>query len=78
MILRAATVQFEPRPGVKEYNLARVEHFARAAAADGVQLVAFPEMCLLGYWHLTARDAAYLHDSQSRKRSPVLEADHRP
>jgi predicted amidohydrolase len=43
MMLRAATVQFEPRPGAKEYNLARVEHFARAAAADGVQLVAFPD-----------------------------------
>ena len=60
-MLRAATVQFEPRPGAKEYNLARVEHFARAAADDGVQLVAFPEMCLLGYWHLTKRDAGYLH-----------------
>lgn len=72
MILRAATVQFEPRPGVKEYNLARVEHFARAAAADGVQIVAFPEMCLLGYWHLTKRDADYLHSVAEPDDGPSI------
>ncbi|MEY9906655.1 putative amidohydrolase [Catenulispora sp. MAP12-49] len=72
MMLRAATVQFEPRPGAKEYNLARVEHFARAAAADGVQLVVFPEMCLLGYWHLTKRDAAYLHEAAEPDDGPAV------
>nr|WP_228561636.1 nitrilase family protein [Catenulispora rubra] len=72
MMLRAATVQFEPSPGAKEDNLARVEHFARAAAADGVQLVAFPEMCLLGYWHLTKRDAAYLHDVAEPDDGPSI------
>ncbi|MGH9106316.1 MAG: nitrilase-related carbon-nitrogen hydrolase [Acidimicrobiales bacterium] len=53
MTFRTAAVQFEPRPGDLEYNLAVVERFARTAAADGVRLVAFPEICLLGYWHLT-------------------------
>jgi len=72
MMLRAATVQFEPRPGAKEYNLARTEHFARAAADDGVQLVAFPEMCLLGYWHLTKRDAGYLHDVAEPDDGPSI------
>jgi len=72
MMLRAATVQFEPRPGAKEYNLARIEHFARAAADDGVQLVAFPEMCLLGYWHLTKRDAGYLHDVAEPDDGPSI------
>jgi len=71
-MLRAATVQFEPRPGAKEYNLARIEHFARAAADDGVQLVAFPEMCLLGYWHLTKRDAGYLHDVAEPDDGPSI------
>jgi len=71
-MLRAATVQFEPRPGAKEYNLARIEHFARAAADDGVQLVAFPEMCLLGYWHLTKRDAGYLHDIAEPDDGPSI------
>lgn len=50
--LRCASVQFEPRPDDKSYNLARVEHFVREAATDGVRLVVLPEMCLLGYWHL--------------------------
>nr|WP_223297331.1 nitrilase family protein [Catenulispora acidiphila] len=72
MMLRAATVQFEPRPGAKEDNLARIEHFARAAAADGVQLVAFPEMSLLGYWHLTKRDAAYLHAVAEPDDGPAI------
>lgn len=71
-MLRAATVQFEPRPGAKEYNLARIEHFARAAADDGVQLVAFPEMCLLGYWHLTKCDAGYLHDVAEPDDGPSI------
>lgn len=58
--LRVGAVQFEPRPLDVGYNLARVEHFARRAAAEGVRIVAFPEMCLLGYWHLTKRPAAEL------------------
>lgn len=60
MSLRVAAVQFEPRPGDLAYNRSRVERFARAAAGDGVRLVVFPEMCLLGYWHLTKRSASYL------------------
>jgi len=60
MMIRVATVQFEPRPGAGEYNFARVEHFARAAAGDAVQLVAFPELCLVGNRHLARRSAGYL------------------
>jgi predicted amidohydrolase len=60
MMIRVATVQFEPRPAAKEYNLARVEHFARAAADGAVQLVAFPELCLTGNRHLARRSAEYL------------------
>ncbi|PSL02169.1 putative amidohydrolase [Haloactinopolyspora alba] len=58
--LRVASVQFEHRPDEKEFNLGRVEQFLRAAAADGVQVVAFPEMCLLGYWHLRRHTAERL------------------
>ncbi|MFC4907560.1 nitrilase family protein [Actinomadura gamaensis] len=59
--LRCAGVQFEPRPDDKAHNLGRIEHFARRAAADGVQVVVFPEMCLLGYWHLRRHPAERLH-----------------
>ncbi|MEU7838862.1 MULTISPECIES: nitrilase family protein [unclassified Nonomuraea] len=61
-VLRCASVQFEARPDAKEYNLARIAHFVREAAADSVQVIAFPEMCLLGYWHLRNHSAEKLHE----------------
>lgn len=51
-MIRAATVQFQHAPGDKAYNLKIVEQFCRSAAEQGVQLIAFPEMCLTGYWHV--------------------------
>ncbi|NDD63544.1 MAG: acyltransferase [Acidobacteria bacterium] len=50
--IRAATVQFEHSPSDKEYNLGRVTDFVVAAAAQQVELIAFPEMCITGYWHV--------------------------
>ena len=50
--IRVATVQFQHRPGDKSYNLGRVKHFVAEAAAVGVEIIAFPEMCLTGYWHV--------------------------
>jgi predicted amidohydrolase len=50
--IRVATVQFQPEPGNKTYNLDRVRHFVREAAGQKVELLAFPEMCLTGYWHV--------------------------
>ncbi|MDQ1580149.1 MAG: hypothetical protein QOD05_924 [Microbacteriaceae bacterium] len=50
--LRSASVQFEPRPDDKAFNLARMREFVDTASLDGVQLVVFPEMCSIGYWHL--------------------------
>ncbi|WP_166349512.1 nitrilase family protein [Phytoactinopolyspora limicola] len=58
--IRAASVQFEPRPDDTTYNLGRIEAFVRDAAAGGVDLVAFPEMCLIGYWHLRRQPAERL------------------
>jgi predicted amidohydrolase len=56
--IRVATVQFRPAPGDKSYNLARVRHFVAEASRSGAELIAFPEMCLTGYWHVRklARD----------------------
>jgi predicted amidohydrolase len=53
-------VQFEAVPDRPDINFATVGRLAAAAAADGAQLVAFPEMCLLGYWHLRSQTPARL------------------
>src|ERR671933_2686390 len=50
--VRAATVQFQHAPGEKSYNLGRIRHFVTEAARSGVEIIAFPEMCLTGYWHV--------------------------
>ncbi len=50
--LRAASVQFNHLPGDKRANLEKVRAFTRQAASQNVELIAFPEMCLTGYWHI--------------------------
>jgi predicted amidohydrolase len=57
--IRVATVQFQHQPGNKSYNLGRVRDFVAQAAEREVEIIAFPEMCLTGYWHVRklARDA---------------------
>lgn len=50
--LRVAATQFQHLPGDKQANLDIMHAMAKRAAADGVQLIAFPECCISGYWHL--------------------------
>ncbi len=50
--VRVATVQFQHVPGDRSYNLERVRHFVGEAARSRVEIIAFPEMCLTGYWHV--------------------------
>jgi predicted amidohydrolase len=50
--IRVASVQFQHAPGDKRANLARVEAFVERAAEQRVELIAFPEMCVTGYWHV--------------------------
>lgn len=50
--IRVASVQFQHRPGDLLYNRRRVRFFAIEAATAGAEIVAFPEMCLTGYWHV--------------------------
>ena len=50
--IRAASVQFQHAPGDKEANLGKIRGFVRSAAGRGVELIAFPEMCVTGYWHV--------------------------
>ena len=58
-LLRCGTVQFRHRANDKPYNLSVIERFAGEAAGAGVQILAFPEMCITGYWHVRrlGRDA---------------------
>jgi predicted amidohydrolase len=51
MKLKLGTVQFHHRANDKAYNLSVVERFSREAAAAAVKILAFPEMCVTGYWH---------------------------
>lgn len=51
-------MQFQHAPGDKSYNLERVRHFVADAARSGVEIIAFPEMCLTGYWHVRNLDRA--------------------
>lgn len=50
--IRVASVQFQHAPGDKTYNMGRVRHYVIEAARAGAKIVAFPEMCLTGYWHV--------------------------
>src|ERR1041385_1390733 len=50
--LRAASVQFQHAPGDKASNLNKVRACVAEASARRVELIAFPEMCVTGYWHV--------------------------
>jgi predicted amidohydrolase len=56
--IRVAAVQFQHAPGDKSYNLGRVRYFATEAARQKVEIIAFPEICLTGYWHVRKLDRA--------------------
>ena len=59
-MIRVASVQFQHRAGDKPHNMRRVADFARQAARKGAALVAMPEMCICGYWHVPGLDRAAL------------------
>jgi predicted amidohydrolase len=50
--VRVAAVQFEHTAGDKAANFAKIRTFAEQAAAQGVEILAFPEGCITGYWFL--------------------------
>ncbi len=50
--IRAASVQFESVPGDKAANREVIRRFVSQAARERVELIAFPECCLTGYWYL--------------------------
>ncbi|QLK63626.1 acyltransferase (plasmid) [Enterobacteriaceae bacterium Kacie_13] len=56
--IKAAVVQFQHQAGDKKYNLLMMEKFIGQAAVEGVKILAFPEMCITGYWHVPKLSAA--------------------
>lgn len=50
--IKAAVVQFQHKAGDKKYNLLVMEKYIEQAALQGIQILAFPEMCITGYWHV--------------------------
>lgn len=72
--LTVSVVQFEAAPSNKQSNLATVRRLAARAVTDGSQLVIFPEMCLIAYWHLTKTTAEHLHELAEPAAGPLLQA----
>jgi predicted amidohydrolase len=50
--IKVAAVQFEHANGDKQANLAKIRSFVSKAKEQAVELVAFPESCITGYWFL--------------------------
>ena len=50
--LRAAVVQMEHISGDRQANWAKIEAFVTQAALADVDILAFPECCITGYWFL--------------------------
>jgi predicted amidohydrolase len=55
-VIRCATAQFQHRASDKAYNLDVIERFTEDAARREARIVAFPEMCVTGYWHVRNLD----------------------
>lgn len=64
--VRVASVQFQHRAGNKPYNIERVATFAKKGAEQGAVLVAMPEMCISGYWHVPGLDRTELDQLSER------------
>jgi predicted amidohydrolase len=64
--VRVGVVQFEHASGDKEANFRKIGEFAEAAAAEGVEMLVFPECCITGYWFLRKLDRQQLIDLAER------------
>lgn len=60
--LRVAVVQMEHVSGDKRANWEKIERMAGEAAKRGVQMLAFPECCITGYWFLRKLSREQLWD----------------
>lgn len=73
--LRAASVQFQHAPGGIGANISRLTGFVEEAARQNVDLIAFPEMCLTGYWHVRKLDREAIDElAESLPGGPCTQA----
>jgi predicted amidohydrolase len=73
--LRIAVAQIDVRPGDVERNLASMERLARQAAAEGAQVVLFPEGSLVDYHEDVRALAEPYPDGPSTSRMAALARD---
>ncbi len=50
--LKVSSVQFNHKTGEKEINFAVMEKYVIEASNNDVDIIAFPEMCITGYWEI--------------------------
>lgn len=60
--IRVATVQFNHHANDKNYNLSIIQSYVEKAAKQGVKIIAFPEMCITGYWHVSKLQKSEIDD----------------
>lgn len=60
--LKVATVQFQHQNADKPANLAVIESFVKQAQQQQVNLIAFPECCISGYWGIRNYSKSDLHE----------------
>jgi predicted amidohydrolase len=73
-MIRVASVQFNHSPGDKAANLNLISRFCTQAASQGIEIIAFPEMCITGYWHVRNLDRGQIEDlSESVPSGPSVQ-----
>lgn len=59
--IKVGAVQFEHTPGDKQANLSKIRRFVERASNQSVEIIAFPECCITGYWFLRNLSGQELH-----------------
>ena len=60
--IKVAAVQFEHAPGDKQANFSKIRRFVKSASDQGVEIIAFPECCITGYWFMRKLSSQGLRD----------------
>lgn len=68
-IMKVAVVNFHPAWGDKAMNMQKIEDYIELAAAEGVNLIVFPEMALTGYDVIAGVDKA---DSMQMREAELI------
>ncbi|OLQ88236.1 acyltransferase [Vibrio panuliri] len=81
--VRVASVQFNHRANDKSYNLSIITQYVERAAHNQVEIIAFPEMCITGYWHVSKLNQSQIRalaervpEGESCQRLIALSAKH--